>query len=99
MIKRNGQYFLITSGMTGWRFNESNYYRAANIAGPYTDMGDPCVGAMTETTFNSQGTVAFPVEGNRDDSPLPLRAAQHRPHDRQLVPLPADSLSVADDDP
>ena len=67
MIKRNGQYFLITSGMTGWRFNESNYYRAANIAGPYTDMGDPCVGAMTETTFNSQGTVAFPVEGKRDE--------------------------------
>jgi len=63
MIKRNGYYFLITSGLTGWNFNPAKYFRAENIFGPYTDMGDPCVGESTDTTFNSQGTHAFPVQG------------------------------------
>lgn len=61
MIKRNGTYFLVTSGLTGWNFNPARYCRATNILGPYTDLGDPCVGASTETTFNAQGTHAFPV--------------------------------------
>ncbi|HVU32947.1 MAG TPA: family 43 glycosylhydrolase [Opitutaceae bacterium] len=63
MIKRNGFYYLITSGMSGWKFNESNYYRAKNILGPYTEMGDPFIGAGRETTFQAQGTDAFAVAG------------------------------------
>ena len=66
MIKRNGFYYLITSAMTGWKFNRANYYRAENILGPYTDMGNPCVGENTNTTFNSQGTQALAVEGKKD---------------------------------
>ena len=66
MLKRNGVYFLITSGMTGWEFNRANYYTATNILGPYTWRGDPCVGNHAATTFNSQGTQAFAVEGERD---------------------------------
>jgi hypothetical protein len=66
MIKRNGFYFLITSGLTSWEFNRAKYFRAANIFGPYTDMGDPCVGERTDTTFNSQGTYALSVQGRQD---------------------------------
>jgi beta-galactosidase len=66
MLKRNGFYYLITSGMTGWKFNEANYYRATNVLGPYVELGDPCVGPGKETTFDSQGTYAFPVEGKKD---------------------------------
>jgi hypothetical protein len=66
MLKHNGTYFLITSGQSGWTFNRANYYRATNILGPYTAMGDPCVGADTGTTYHSQGTCAFAVEGNPD---------------------------------
>jgi hypothetical protein len=62
VIKRNGRYFLITSGLTGWNFNRAKYFRATNLFGPYTDLGDPSVGLLTETTFNSQGTHAFPIE-------------------------------------
>jgi beta-galactosidase len=67
MIKRHGYYFLITSAETGWKFNRANYYRATNIFGPYTEMGDPCVGDTTATTFNTQGTCAFPVQGKPDE--------------------------------
>jgi beta-xylosidase len=63
MIKHGGYYFLITSGETSWKFNQAKYLRATNINGPFTDMGDPCVGERTDTTFNSQGTYAFPVKG------------------------------------
>jgi hypothetical protein len=66
MLKRNGLYFLITSGMTGWKFNQSSYYRATNIFGPYTDLGDPCAGPDAGTTYNSQGTYVFAVEGKKD---------------------------------
>lgn len=67
MIKRNGYYFLITSGLTSWRFNPAKYFRAKNIFGPYTDMGDPCAGELTETTFNTQGTQAFTIQGKPDE--------------------------------
>jgi beta-galactosidase len=66
MIKRNGAYFIITSGESGWKFNRANYYRATNILGPYTEAGDPCVGPDAGTTFNSQGTQAFAVQGKKD---------------------------------
>src|ERR1039457_3556095 len=59
LLKRNGFYYLITSAQSGWKFNRANYYRAANIFGPYTELGDPSVGSDTGTTFNSQGTHAF----------------------------------------
>jgi beta-xylosidase len=66
MIKQNGSYYLITSAQSSWKFNPANYYRATNIFGPYTEMGDPCVGSDTSTTFNSQGTQAFAVQGKKD---------------------------------
>ena len=67
MLKHNGYYFLITSAETGWAFNRANYYRATNIFGPYTDMGDVCVGESTATTFNTQGTQAFSIQGKPDE--------------------------------
>jgi hypothetical protein len=59
----NDYYFMITSGLTGWRTNQAKYFRAKNILGPWEDMGDPCVGENTETTFESQTSYVFPVEG------------------------------------
>ncbi|MEI6197239.1 MAG: family 43 glycosylhydrolase [Verrucomicrobiota bacterium] len=77
MIKRGGFYFLINSGQTAWKFNRANYYRATNIFGPYAELGDPCVGANTDTTFNSQGTQAFAVEGKKDA--VVLMCDRHNP--------------------
>jgi hypothetical protein len=67
MIKRHGYYYLVTSGMTGWAFNESNYYRATRVLGPYEELGDPFLGEGRETTYNAQGTYAFPVQGRPDE--------------------------------
>jgi hypothetical protein len=58
-------YYLITSGTSGWAPNAATYAVAANILGPYTVKGNPCVGADAATTFHSQSTFVLPAPGNR----------------------------------
>lgn len=62
----NGYYYMITSDLTSWDFNQAKYHRAKNIFGPWEDMGDPCVGDDEHLTFHSQGTYIFKVEGRED---------------------------------
>jgi beta-galactosidase len=66
MFKYNGSYFLITSGLSGWTPNQAKYFRATAIFGPYIAVGDPCIGADSATTFNSQTTQVIGVEGKPD---------------------------------
>jgi len=66
MIKRDGVYYLFTSGVTGWRPNAARYYTATHILGPYTDRGDPCLGPGNEITYNAQSTHILKVENLPD---------------------------------
>ena len=66
IFKRKGQYYLITSGCTGWDPNAAEYARADNILGPWTAIGNPCVGAGSDITFHAQSTFVFPVAGKQD---------------------------------
>ncbi|MCR4636713.1 MAG: glycoside hydrolase family 43 protein [Butyrivibrio sp.] len=59
MFKRRGKYYLITSGCTGWAPNQARYYMADSVMGEWTNMGDPCKGDTTHTTFDSQSTCVF----------------------------------------
>lgn len=63
VLYHNGYYFMFTSGLTGWKTNPCIYFRSKNIMGPWTNMGDPCVNDVTGTTFESQTSHVFPVEG------------------------------------
>jgi beta-xylosidase len=65
MFKHQGKYFLITSGCTAWKPNRARLASADSIFGPWTHLGDPCVGtdAQTQTTFGSQPTFVLPVQG------------------------------------
>lgn len=58
MFKRNGDYYLITSGETGWAPNAARSFVATNIFGPWKKLGNPVRGtkAQVETTFGGQGT-------------------------------------------
>jgi len=62
----NGYYYMITSDLTSWDFNQAQYARSKSMFGPWEKMGDPCVGDDTHTTFNSQGTYIFQVEGKEN---------------------------------
>jgi beta-xylosidase len=68
MMKRKGVYYLITSDCTGWAPNAARLSRADSIWGPWTELGNPCVGTAEEmaNTFESQPTYILPVAGRRD---------------------------------
>lgn len=66
VFRRNGKYYLLTSGCTGWSPNKSQYAVSENILGPWKVMGNPCVGPDANKTFNAQSTFIFPVAGKTD---------------------------------
>jgi beta-xylosidase len=66
LFKRNGKYWMITSGCTGWAPNEARMFSADNIMGPWTQHPNPCVGPNKELTFGGQSTYVLKVEGMDD---------------------------------
>ncbi|CAL9593509.1 RICIN domain-containing protein [Streptomyces sp. enrichment culture] len=68
LFQRNGVYFMLTSGATGWRPNQQQYATARSLAGPWsamTDVGD-------STAFGSQTAYVLPVQGTSGTSYLYL---------------------------
>lgn len=66
IVYRDGYYYMITSGLTGWEYNEAKYFRSRELLGEWEDMGDPCVGDVDGNTFCTQTTAIFSVEGRKD---------------------------------
>lgn len=63
---RNGKHYLITSGTTGYYPNPSEVAIADTWHGPYTVLGNPHEGDDTETSFHSQISSVFKVQGKKD---------------------------------
>ena len=59
VFEREGKYYLISSGCTGWEPNQARYYRSDAVFGDWENMGGPCVGDMKHTTFDTQSTCVF----------------------------------------
>jgi hypothetical protein len=72
LIKQDGVYYLITSDVSGWKANAAKTFKTKNLFGPWTDIGNPCVGEMKETTYNTQCTYAFKVQGKKNLSIIML---------------------------
>lgn len=66
IFKKDGCYFMITSGCTGWEPNAARLLVAENIWGPWTLHPNPSLGADAEKTFHSQGTFILLVQGGKD---------------------------------
>ncbi|WP_371574358.1 RICIN domain-containing protein [Streptomyces sp. NBC_01314] len=66
LFKRNGVYFMLTSGNSGWKPNQQRYATATSIAGPWTAMSD--IGDATG--YGSQTTFVLPVQGTSGTSYL-----------------------------
>ena len=60
---RGGRHYLITSGTTGYRPNPSEAAVADTWHGPFTVLGDPHVGDASRTSFHSQISSVFRVQG------------------------------------
>ncbi|MEL1252260.1 glycoside hydrolase family 43 protein [Flavobacterium sp. DGU38] len=66
ILKKDGIYYMITSGCTGWEPNEARSFKSSSIWGPWESIGNPCIGKDAELTFHSQSTYIFPVQGKKD---------------------------------
>lgn len=66
LFKKDGRYYLITSGCTGWAPNAARLFTAESIWGPWQRHANPCQGDGADRTFQSQGTYVLPVAGRKD---------------------------------
>ena len=66
LFKKDGKYFMITSGCTGWTPNAARLLTAPSIWGPWTRHPNPCIGENADSTFLSQSTYILPVQGKKD---------------------------------
>lgn len=61
VFKKDGKYWMITSGCTGWDPNEARMFSADSILGPWTQHPNPCKGSGADKTFGGQSTYVLPV--------------------------------------
>ncbi|MDO5570568.1 MAG: glycoside hydrolase family 43 protein [Bacteroidales bacterium] len=66
IMKKDGKYWLITSGCTGWAPNKARLAVSESIWGPWKELPNPCRGLNAEKTFNGQSTYILKVEGKKD---------------------------------
>ena len=66
IFKKDGTYWMITSGCTGWEPNEARMFSAPSIWGPWTQHPNPCIGDDAHLTFHGQSTYVLPVYGKKD---------------------------------
>ncbi|MCX7049516.1 MAG: discoidin domain-containing protein [Candidatus Sumerlaeota bacterium] len=64
IFKRNGRYYLITSGCTSWGPNCNLVASAANVWGPYGKQAVLCQ-KDTWNTYCSQSTFVLPIKGTK----------------------------------
>lgn len=71
MFKRNGRYYLLMSGCTGWKPNAARGAYADHVFGPWTEFGNPCDGVNPDNglgsdfTFGGQGACTFQIQGTQ----------------------------------
>lgn len=66
LFKKDGVYYLMASGCTGWDPNAARMFRSNSIWGPWEALGNPCTGDEANLTFRSQSTYILPVQGQKD---------------------------------
>lgn len=66
IFKKDGTYWMITSGCTGWDPNEARMFSAPSIWGPWAQHPNPCIGEDAHITFGGQSTYILPVHGKKD---------------------------------
>ncbi|MCJ7551514.1 MAG: glycoside hydrolase family 43 protein [Anaerolineae bacterium] len=66
ICKRVDSYCFIGSDCTGWAPNAARSAVADSVWGPWTELGNPCVGEGSEITYGGQSTYTLPVAGKDD---------------------------------
>lgn len=88
IFKKDGTYWMITSGCTGWAPNEARMFSAPCIWGPWTQHPNPCIGPKQEITFGGQSTFILPY-GERFIFMADIWRPKH-PSDARYIWLPIE---------
>ncbi len=90
LFKRNGVYFLVTSGRSGWKPNQQKYVTATSLSGPWSDLKNfgGTKGYQGQTTF------VQPISGSETTSYLWMsdvwrqsEGGSHNSSDYKWLPL------------
>lgn len=71
LFKRDGIYYMLTSGCTGWLPNAAHGLYAKNLLGPWFEFENPCrgedpsTGTGPETTWDCQSACPFFINGQQ----------------------------------
>ncbi len=68
VFKKGEKYYMISSGLSGWKPNAARSAIADHPLGPWKELGNPSRGTKEEVekTFNSQSTYILPIQGKQD---------------------------------
>ncbi len=66
LLKKDGKYYLITSGCTGWKPNQASLHVSESLFGPWKLLGDPMKGPNAKLTFDGQSTYIQSIPGKKD---------------------------------
>ncbi|MCC9167696.1 glycoside hydrolase family 43 protein [Pontibacter harenae] len=68
VFKKDGKYYMITSGLTGWAPNPARSAVSDDMMKGWKELGNPVRGTEDEqkTTFWSQSTFVLPIQGKKD---------------------------------
>lgn len=62
IFKKDGTYWMVASGCTGWKPNEARLMTASSILGEWSQLPNPCVGKNASITFGGQSTYILPLK-------------------------------------
>ena len=88
IFKKDGTYWMIASGCTGWDPNEARMFSAPSIWGPWTQHKNPCVGPNADKTFGGQSTFVL-KKGNSFIFMADIWRPKH-PSDARYIWLPIE---------
>lgn len=60
---KDGMYYMISSGCTGWNPNQALFARCEHLLGKWKLIDNPCRGEKMDTTFDGQSAYIFEVGG------------------------------------
>ena len=68
LFKKGEKYYMISSGLSGWKPNAARCAVADHPLGPWSALGNPSRGTQEEVekTFYSQSTYILPVQGKQN---------------------------------
>ena len=66
LFKRDGKYWIIASGCTGWAPNKARMFCADSLFGEWKQLPSPFVGEGANKTFGGQGTFVLKVPHKED---------------------------------